>query len=388
VKIAVSTICPHVSFEGRWWSYEPFVLEMNVWGQLFDELIMVAPVEEGPAPPFWAPYDESTKVRLVPYRKNKGRGLKQPRASVFEVPAMVSSIFKAARSAEAFHVRCPGNIGLLSALIAPVLHRRTCAKFAGQWGDYDGEPASVRLQKAILRSAWWRGPVTVYGRHATDSDKIVPFFSSSLSANDLVRAKAAAEGRSIQSPLRVLFVGRLSASKNVDLLLSAAALLRTRKIGIEYVIVGDGPEKEALESQARAQDLGDSVAFVGSRTFDKVLDCYEQADVLVLMSETEGWPKALAEAMAFGLVCIGSAQGLIPEMLGEGRGIVVPPGNVDALAAAIEQIAVRPESFDSMRLRASVWAQQYGLENLKNSLRELLAMSWNVSFEGESLAHV
>ena len=381
MKIAISTICPHIYFEGRWWSYEPFVLEMNVWGQLFDELIMIAPVEQGPAPAFWAPYDDSTNVSLVPYRRDKGRGLKQSRSSVLEVPTMVYSIVKAVRRAQAVHVRCPGSIGLVSALLVPLLGRRMCAKYAGQWGRYPGEARSVRLQRAILRSAWWRGPVTVYGRNPTDPEKIVSFFTSSLSPDNLARAKAAAAKKTKQNALRVLYVGRLSAAKNTELLVSAVALLRSRQVPIECLIVGDGPERQALETQVSRENLSMSITFTGGRAFSEVLSCYEKADVLVLMSQTEGWPKVIAEAMAFGLVCIASEQGVIPEMLGNGRGIVIPPGSVEALADALQEISARPEEFESMRLRAALWAGQYSLENLRDALKDLLSSYWGMPFD-------
>jgi glycosyltransferase involved in cell wall biosynthesis len=379
VKIAISTICPHIYFEGRWWSYEPFVLEMNVWAQLFDELIMIAPVEQGPAPAFWAPYADAANISLVPYRRDKGRGLKQARSSILEVPMMVAAIVKGVRRARAVHVRCPGSIGLVSALLVPLLGRRMCAKYAGQWGAYPGEAMSVRLQRAILRSPWWRGPVTVYGRNANDPAKIVSFFTSSLSPDNLTRAKAAAHQKP-KNPLRVLYVGRLSAAKNVDMLVSAVAQLVSRQIPIECLIVGDGSEKQALESRVRAQHLGKAITFAGGLTFNEVLSCYEQADVLVLMSQTEGWPKVIAEAMAFGLICIGSDRGLIPEMLGEGRGIVIPPGDVEALATALQDISAHPANFESMRLLGATWASQYSLESLRDALRDLLSSHWGIPF--------
>ena len=92
MKLAIATICPHIFFEDRWWSYEPFVLEMNIWSQLFDELILVGPVEQGPPPAFWSPYQRSEAVSVISYRKDKGRGLQQERTSAWEIPAMISAI--------------------------------------------------------------------------------------------------------------------------------------------------------------------------------------------------------------------------------------------------------------------------------------------------------
>jgi glycosyltransferase involved in cell wall biosynthesis len=354
---------------------------MNVWGQLFDELIMVAPVEQGPAPAFWAPYDESTKVSLVPYRKDKGRGLKQERSSLLELPRMVYAILKAARSADAVHVRSPGSIGLISSLLVPLLGRRMCAKYAGQWGAYPGEALSVRLQRAILRSPWWRGPVTVYGRNPNDPKKIISFFTSSLSPENLARGREAAGKRTQHRALRVLYVGRLSAAKNVDLLISAMELLIAREVPVECLIVGDGPEKTALEARVGKQNFSGAITFAGGLGFSEVLNCYEQSDVLVLMSQTEGWPKVIAESMAFGVICIGADRGMIPEMLADGRGIVIQPGDIEALAASLQEIAERPENYESMRRRASAWAGQYSLENLKDALKDLLSSQWGIPFD-------
>lgn len=73
--------------------------------------------------------------------------------------------------------------------------------------------------------------------------------------------------------------------------------------------------------------------------------------------------------MAFGLVCIGSNRGFVPEMLGSGRGLVVPPRDVDALAALLLDIADNPAKYEAMRLQASAWARQYSLEGLRTAIK-------------------
>src|SRR6185369_4743244 len=138
--------------------------------------------------------------------------------------------------------------------------------------------------------------------------------------------------------LRILFVGRLSTAKNVNTVLDAVARLKGLPVRVECDIVGEGPERPRLEKYADELGIRDRVNFVGGVEFEQALDYYERADTLVLVSETEGWPKAIAEAMAFGLICIGSNRGLIPVMLGEGRGVVIPPGDAEALTSALQDI--------------------------------------------------
>jgi glycosyltransferase involved in cell wall biosynthesis len=121
------------------------------------------------------------------------------------------------------------------------------------------------------------------------------------------------------------------------------------------------------------------VTFTGAIEFELVLRQYELADVIVLASQTEGWPKALAEGMAFGLVCIGSNRGLIPRMLEDGRGITVPPGDARSLADALQRVIDAPDNFQLMRERAASWAQAYSLEGLRNAVRTLLVAHWKVA---------
>jgi len=184
-------------------------------------------------------------------------------------------------------------------------------------------------------------------------------------------------------------VGRLSRSKNVHVLVAALAKLRDESVRFRAEIVGDGQERAALGTQIEREGLAKQIRLVGPVGFEDVLAFYENADVLVLASETEGWPKAIAEGMAFGLVCIGSDRGFVPQMLGEGRGICVAPGDASALAAALRGVAAAPEAYDPMRRTATEWACRYSLEGLQDSLRELFRTHWGwEAGEAKRLRHL
>src|SRR6266436_3400205 len=139
------------------------------------------------------------------------------------------------------------------------------------------QPSTWRLQRALLRSRWWRGPVTVYGNWPDQPSHIVPFFTSVLSNEQLTRARAHAKKPS--NALHVLFVGRLTKSKNVDVLLEAMAGM---KANVTCTIVGEGSERTALATYARQLGLNGEIRFVGGASFEQVLDWYERSDVLVL----------------------------------------------------------------------------------------------------------
>lgn len=382
MKLAVTTICPHVRDDaGRWTAYEPFVLEMNVWAELFDQLVMVAPLDSGGAragtpPPFSAPYAAPERIRVVPYRRDRRRGAEQLPTALWELPRMAAALVRACRDADALHVRCPGSIGLLGALGGRFLARRRVAKYAGQWTPYEGEPRSFRLQRRLLASRWWGAPVTVYGDWPDAPAQVVPFFTAVVDESEMARARAVAAARAPRVPATVLFAGRLTRAKNVDVLLAALAHLRREGIEARALIVGDGPERAALE--ARARDLGLDADFAGGVAHARMADFYARGDVLVLASETEGWPKALTEAMAYGLICVGSDRGLVPQLLADGRGVVVPPGDVEALAAALAPLLRAPGAHREMARAAAGWAQRFTLERLRDALRQLLAERWQL----------
>jgi glycosyltransferase involved in cell wall biosynthesis len=380
----------HYVHNGRLFSYAPYVREIDLWADLFPELVIAAPCRESEPPADCAPFTRPN-VSLRAQKETGGGTFGDKLKQVLSLPALVYGLCRAMRRVDAIHVRCPGNLGLLGVALAPLFTRRVVAKYAGQWTGYPGEPAAWRWQRALLKSRWWPGPVTVYGDWPNQPPHVVPFFTSVMNERQAERAAAAARGRTAdfnrRRSLRVLFVGRLSAAKNVDVLLDAVARLKSHPARIECDIVGEGPERARLERYSEELGVRDRVRFAGGVDFEQALDFYERADALVLVSETEGWPKAIAEAMAFGLICVGSDRGLIPTMLGEGRGIVVPPGDAEALSAALRDIidgagesSVR---YLEMSRLAAEWARAYSLEGLKQAIGELLSerYHWRVQIE-------
>jgi glycosyltransferase involved in cell wall biosynthesis len=374
--LIVSSII-HYRYEGHNYAYGPYAREIDLWAALFSEVAVAAPCRDEPPPGDCLPLSRPN-ITLLPQKEVGGETLLAKLLQILALPTLISGLVQAMRGMDAIHVRCPGNLGLLGVVIGPLLFRYRIAKFAGQWCGYPGEPRTVWVQRLLLRSPWWRGPVTVYGRWPGQPNHVIPFFTSIMTADQMARARRAADRERLNGVPQLLYVGRLSQDKNVDVLLAAIAQLKSQGIRLRCAIVGDGPERQALAGQLVELNLQNDVELAGSVSFEQVLTFYEQADILVLASESEGWPKAIAEAMAFGVVCIGSDRGLIPEMLGEGRGLIVPPGDVDRLAAALNGIITNPRTYQSMRLRAAAWAQQYSLDGLGESLRNLLCLHWKL----------
>lgn len=378
MRLLVVSHVPHSYWDGSYHAYGPYAREIEIWADLFSEVVIAAPCRNvEPAGDMYR--IRNANVRVARQKEAGGEDLCSKIRLLFATPLMALGLAKNMATSDAIHVRCPGNLGLLGAILAPLFSKRLIAKYAGQWAGYPGEAWSFRAQRAILGSRWWRGPVTVYGEWPNQPRHVVSFFTSMLTAEQLSRGNAVARARQNRTPITIAYSGRLTKPKHVDVIIRAIALLKSEGAFAKALIMGDGPERESLQTLANHLAVADRTTFTGGISSEEVMGCLEQADVFALVSETEGWPKALTEAMAFGLVCIGSDRGLIPQFLADGRGVVVPAGDATAVAGVLREVIASPEKYQAMGRAASAWAKNYSLEGVQCALRELMVRSWKLS---------
>jgi glycosyltransferase involved in cell wall biosynthesis len=133
----------------------------------------------------------------------------------------------------------------------------------------------------------------------------------------------------------LLYIGNLFPMKGVDVLVDACDQLKKQGQSFRCCIVGSGGMRPSLEAQIKMLGLQDNVRLVGARPHRDLPDWFRAADVLVLPSYSEGVPNVLLEAVACGTRYVASRVGGIPEIAHLGMGWLVPPGDVDALAAGI-----------------------------------------------------
>lgn len=137
----------------------------------------------------------------------------------------------------------------------------------------------------------------------------------------------------------VICVGRLVPAKGQHVLLAAIAQLRSKGRNVLLRLVGDGPDRKALEASACRLSIKDSVIFEGAVNQDHIRDLYATADIFALASFAEGIPVVLMEAMAMEIPCISTSITGIPELIRDSiDGLLVAPSDVDAFSSAIARL--------------------------------------------------
>jgi len=145
-------------------------------------------------------------------------------------------------------------------------------------------------------------------------------------------------------PPHIVCVARLRPVKNLGLLLEACASLRARGVQFCCMVIGDGSCRDELEAMRARLGLARVVEFAGAAEQAEVLAWWQRATIAALTSTSEGMPVSLMEAAACGVPAVATAVGGIPELVEDGvTGLLVPVGDTQALAAALEQLLRNPE---------------------------------------------
>jgi len=139
----------------------------------------------------------------------------------------------------------------------------------------------------------------------------------------------------------VLTVANLRPEKGHDVLLEAAKIASDRGVSASFIVVGYGPLSDALASVKSELGLGDRFNFLGRR--DDVFRLMVAADIFVLPSRLEGLPVTLMEATSVGAAVVATSVGEVPRIITSGvDGLVVPPGDPEAIADAVERLVKDP----------------------------------------------
>jgi glycosyltransferase involved in cell wall biosynthesis len=199
--------------------------------------------------------------------------------------------------------------------------------------------------------------------NGVDTDRFHPDVHGERIRNEL--------GLSPEIPLAGI-VAALRSEKNHAALLEAMAIVRRSVPNAHLLIVGDGPERESLESQTRDLGLSSAVHFLGTRS--DIPELLAAIDVFVLTSHMEANPVSILEAMATAKPVIAPRVGSIPDSVVDGQtGFLTEPGNVDQVAARLQELLSHPDQARAMgALGRTLVERRWSLDNMVNGYQRLI----------------
>jgi glycosyltransferase involved in cell wall biosynthesis len=165
------------------------------------------------------------------------------------------------------------------------------------------------------------------------------------------------------------FAGRITKQKSLGVALDALA----RVEDVSLLVAGDGPDLPDVRLRAAQLGLDGRVRFLGPVGRDEVLELFRAADASLLTSSWENFPHTVVEALAVGTPVIATRVGGVPELVRDGEnGLLVPPGDVDAVASAVRRLVGEPGLRDRLAAAAARSVEELRPETVYTRLEEIL----------------
>lgn len=370
MKFAIFTHVNHISKDGSFYAYGPYVKEMNIWFKYVDEVIIVAPKSKADISKIDLPYSHD-RINFEATPSFSLTSLKSIFRALIVLPQVFWTTYRIMQKADHFHLRCPGNAGLVACVVQIFFPGKPkTAKYAGNWDPNSKQPWSYRLQKWILSNTFLTRnmKVLVYGEWENSTKNIVPFFTATYKDSD----KKESIIRKISEPLRFLFVGTLSKGKRPLYTVELIAKLKSKGLQVCLDVFGEGAERSELNDFIIKNNLKDCIFLHGNQPAAQIEKEYKHSHFLILPSQSEGWPKVVAEAMFWGCVPLSTKVSCVPYMIGEGsRGLLLSQelnNDVNQIVNLIEQ----PSLYEKMAEEGMLWSREFTLDKFEQEIADFL----------------
>jgi glycosyltransferase involved in cell wall biosynthesis len=350
---------------------------MEAISQLFDRTTLVVPVYDGEAPAGTRPLAGHNLI-VDPLIPRSGRGRLIKLLLVTWLPRNLPRIWRAVCRADAVHIPTGTAVGTVGLLVALAQRRPLFVRHCGCWGGK--QTLNQRfLHWLLLRIAGGRNVVLATGGGeeppSPENENIRWIFATSMTEAEIETLPRRRPWQP-EEPLRLLTVGRIEAGKNVDQVIRALSLVRARRPNATLDVVGDGSCLPALRQLATELDLSDAVTFHGKVDHDAVIDALADAHVFCFPTDSEGFPKAVHEALACGLPVVTTPVSVLPQLIGDRNGVLLPDIEPATIAEAILGLTADEERLAAMVRSAQRMARDYSLERWRDEIGQRLRAAW------------
>jgi len=287
--------------DGKVVGWEPTVRELNYLAEIFDLIYHVAPIHDNKPNRATAAY-KADNIIYVPIKSSGGKTLIDKIAIITSMFTNLKIIIHTIQKVEWVHFRAPANIGIyVLPLLSIMKSKKKWVKYAGNWMKKD-IPLSYSIQRWWLKKNILKSFVTINGQWSNQKRHLLSFANPCLTQLELLNANEIGIAKQFSGKLKICFVGRLDENKGIEKILISLLNMGLIKHIEEINIVGDGQSREKCVSLSKKILL--NIVFHGWLSRSELNKIYAKSHVILLPTNSEGFPKVIAEACAFGCVPI------------------------------------------------------------------------------------
>jgi glycosyltransferase involved in cell wall biosynthesis len=370
MTFVIITHVPHLKVQNSYFAYAPYVREMNIWIKLADKVIIVAPKTNITTTIIDLAYNHKN-IEFVTIDSFNLLSLKAIFLVIIKAPKICWRIYTSMKRADHIHLRCPGNVGLLGSFVQVLLPKKIkSVKYAGNWDPKSKQPWSYRLQKWIVSNTFLSRnmQVLVYGEWERMTRNIKPFFTATYNEEE----KAPIVLKDLNGSIDFVFVGGLVKGKNPLYAVQLVAELSKKGHSVTLRLFGEGTERKIIEQYILENNLEEIISLKGNQTKETLKKAYQRSHFVVLPSDSEGWPKALAEGMFWGCVPIASSVSCVPFMLDYGKRGLLLTMNLENNVKQIGHCILDKEKYLAMSEAGHKWSQQFTLNLFEQKINNLV----------------
>ncbi len=330
-------------------------------------------------------------ARVVPVKSPRGADAVRKFSVMRHLVHYVRVMAREAYTADVVHVPVPGDIQFLGMLVALVLRKKLIVRYCGSWLPTSRTTMMNRITRCLMRlCAGGRNVMFATGTGAEPPGRGIHWiFATAISRSELTSVQADLD-RPLNSPVQLVYVGRLSPEKGIaDLVRAFGITERAPALSHRFslVIAGDGPERTSLSRLAAQEHCDHSIQFSGQLNRADLMKMMSGMDVCVLPSWSESFCKARLDAMLCGMPVVTTEVGFGRDLVGRDgeRGWLVPPGDEAALALRLKDLLSRDVDWPSLRRRCRAFVEERTLETWALRIGSICAEQWKMPFVGGKL---
>jgi glycosyltransferase involved in cell wall biosynthesis len=351
---------------------------MKAISELFDETRLVVPVASVRRPAGEVALS-GHNLTVVPVDVPEGQDLRRKLGLPRWLLRNLSTITREIKNADAVHTPIPGDLGSIGMLVAMALRKPLFIRYCGNW--LVRKTAAERLWGWLLqKKADTRTIVLATGGGPTPPSSRNPgvqwIFASSLTESELSRYATVRRASSPDGP-KLVIACRQERKKGTGEVIESLRLLERDYPNISFDVIGEGVHLSEFRETAERCGVAHRVRFQGKVNHTGVMELLSGSDIFCFPTRaSEGFPKAVLEALACGLPVVSSRVSVIGELLSSGGGVLLDEINPEAIAAGIgwcleSDVRYRELSADAIRIAA-----QYSLEVWRDTIGAHLTAGW------------